>query len=136
MLTSPAAVADLKGEWAGVIRMVDHCKRMVISAFVFGAPGTGIRNFVFNLPVLLAFDVLRQALIAARDQGSFSCKSGNLGPLLSSAKSSLTWTDWQALKEGVDRRNKIAHDGEIFDQKQCLTDVANIETQLTAWSII
>ena len=52
------------------------------------------------------------------------------------ARDTLDWIDWKSLREGVRRRNQVAHDGELFDSTQCLQDIANVEAQLVAWGII
>jgi hypothetical protein len=90
---------------------------------------------VYNLPLLLAFDVLKQALLSARDEGQFACRRSQLGDLMDSAKSRLNWIDWDYLREGVRRRNEVAHDGKLFPAEQCLKDIAGVESQLVAWGM-
>jgi hypothetical protein len=146
MKLSSTTVEKLKSEWTGVVLMRNRMKRIVMFAFVGGSPGSGfsalavsaVRDIVYNLPLLLAFDVLKQALAEAKNENLFVC-SGNrpgLTQLMHCGKHSLPWIDWDALLKGIQHRNAIAHDGELFDQEQCLQDIASVETQLLAWDII
>lgn len=91
---------------------------------------------MYNLPLLLAFDVLGQVLREARKQGCFACKRGTLGDLMDAAKTTLVWIDWDELRAGVHRRNGIAHDGELFSANICGKDIENIQGQLVAWGVI
>jgi hypothetical protein len=117
--------------------MQERLSMLTATAFAFGL----IRPFaltdaVANLPVLLAFDVLGQVLQQLRDEGRFRCKREQLGVLMDDAQTSLAWLDWPALRDGVRRRNEIAHDGKLFDRKQCWDDVRRIEQQLMAWGVL
>lgn len=137
MLLSPTAVAELRAEWIGVVQMRDRMKTLVTVTFATGAlTGPALRNVVYNLPLLLAFDVLKQALAKARDESLFVCSRNQLGDLIECGKDSLPWIDWDVLREGVRRRNAVAHDGELIDGKQCLKDITSVEVQLVAWNII
>ncbi len=55
---------------------------------------------------------------------------------MDSAKESLPWIDWNGLREGVRRRNEVAHDGRLFDSAQAIQDFESVEAQLVAWGII
>ncbi len=137
MIVSTAASAVLSSEWTGVIRMCDRMKLLVIATFAGGAiTGTALRNVVYNLPLLLALDVLKQALVQARDEKLFACSRTQLGDLMESARDSLPWIDWKGLREGVRRRNEVAHDGKLVDSEQCIQDIASVEAQLVAWGVI
>ena len=141
MILSTNAVAELKSEWAGVVKMRDRMKTVVIVTFAGGAlTGSALRDIVYNLPLLLAFDVLKQTLTKAKYEGLLKCpkKTSSLGGLMKCAEHSLSiqWIDWDTLHEGKCRRNAVAHDGELFGQKQCLQDIASVEDQLRAWKII
>ena len=101
-----------------------------------GVMAIKLRDVVYNLPMLLAFDVLRQVLLAAHKEGQFRCRRRQLGDLMDSAKTTLTWKDWDELRAGVRRRNEIAHEGKLFDNTECLKDIMNVQEQLVAWGII
>jgi hypothetical protein len=144
MKLSSATVEKLRVEWDGVVQMRTRMESIVMGTFAGGSPlsgfsslaGFAVRDIVYNLPLLLAFDVLKQVLAKARDESLFVCSRNQLGDLMESGKDFLPWIDWDALREGVRRRNAVAHDGELFDGKQCLKDIGSVEAQLVAWNII
>jgi hypothetical protein len=136
MLTDAATIADLQSEWTGVIKMRDRMQKVVTFSFVAGSIPSSATGVVYNLPVLLAFDVLGQVLRAARGEGLFACNSDHPGPLMDCAKTAFSWLDWDELRAGIRRRNEIAHDGQLFDGAQCLKDIANVEKQLMEWGLI
>jgi hypothetical protein len=136
LITNPATLAMLQSEWMGVVRMRERMQSLVTATFAFGAiTAPALSSVLYNLPLLLAFDLLKGALSAARDEGKFECKRSQLGDLMDAAKGVVAWIDWASLREGVRRRNKVAHDGELFDSTQCLQDIQRIEEQLVAWGI-
>ncbi len=137
MIVNTAAGAALSTEWTGVVRMLDRMKKLVVGTFAGGGmTAPGLAMVIYNLPLLLAFDVLKQSLVQARDENSFTCSRGELGKLMKSARNSLPWIDWKGLRDGVQRRNEVAHDGKLFDSAQCIQDIANVEAQLVSWGII
>src|ERR1017187_9763197 len=98
MLTDPSAVQELKEEWEGARLMLRNMCRHVRGAF-FGMRQPGLAHVVYNLPLLLACDVLEQALLKAKERYRF--KSGSsLGRLMEGAKSepAITWVDYPALE--------------------------------------
>jgi hypothetical protein len=83
MIKDPDCLTNLQEEWTGVSKMRDRMKMLLAATFTggaFTAPALG--GIVYNLPLLLAYDVLGQVLRALRDQGEFACKSSFLGPLV------------------------------------------------------
>lgn len=137
MITNPDALTNLQTEWDQVMAMRDRMRHLVISTFIvdqYQSPAFG--NVVYNLPFLLAFDVLRQVLLQAEDEGHFAGSYRHLAGLMESAKTSLPWNDWQCIREGVERRNEVAQCGKLLGDIQCLQDIAAIESQLIAWRII
>ncbi len=137
MIVNTAAGAALSTEWTGVVRMLDRMKKLVVGTFAGGGmTAPGLAMVIYNLPLLLAFDVLKQVLVQARDEKSFACSAGQLGALMDSAKDSLPWIDWKGLREGVRRRNEVAHDGKLFDSAQAIQDIESVKAQLVAWGII
>jgi len=114
MIKDPDTLTRLRAEWAGVTKMIERMKMLLAGTFAggaFTAPALG--GIVYNLPLLLAFDVLAQTLRALRDQNEFKCRSDSLGRLLEAGKGTVSWVDWQAIRTGVDLRNAVAHAGKI-----------------------
>lgn len=138
MVLSPTTVEELRSAWTGVVQMRERMKTIVVVTFAGGAlTGSTLRDVAYNLPLLLAFDVLKQALAEAANEKLFVCSPrATLGKLMDSGKDSLSWIDWENLREGVRRRNAVAHDGVLVDGKQCLQDIDSVEAQLFAWKIL
>ena len=137
MIENPSSLAILQAELDGVVRMRDRIRNLVISTLAFDAkksPAFG--DLLYNLPFLLAFGVLKEALLQAREEGRFTSSRPQLGDLIDSAKNSLQWIDWQCLREAVKRRNEVMQNGRLLGDVQCLQDIADVEAQLIAWDII
>ena len=137
MIMNLNSVATLQAEWDGAARMRDRVRHLVISTFAFDAkksPAFG--DLLYNLPFLLAFSVLKEVLLQAREEGRFTSSRPQLGDLIDSAKNSLPWIDWQCLREAVKRRNEVMQNGRLLGDVQCLQDIAEVEAQLIAWDII
>ena len=137
MIENLNSLSTLQAKWHGVIRMRERMDQLVISTFAFDpitSPVFG--NILYNLPLQLAFDVLRQALLqASTERQNIGCQA-QLGDLMEDARYSLRWIDWQCLREGVQRGYELAYNGKLFGDVQCLQDITNIEAQLLAWGIL
>ena len=137
MFANPQSLATLQAEWDGVVQMRERMNHLVITTFAYdpiASPAFG--NILYNLPLLLAFDVLKHVLLQAKEEGLFPLSGRRLGDLMDSAQVSLPWIDWQCLREGVTSRNEVAHEGRLLGDKQCLQHIAEIEAQLAAWGVI
>jgi hypothetical protein len=137
MIADPETLSTLRSEWAGVLLMVNRMRSLATATFAGGSFAKPA-NVIYNIPLLLAFDVLKQTLQAMRDEGRFQCKSKNpsLGTLLRDARKSVPWIDWGALKDGKCRRNAVAHDGVLHDSVQCLGDIERVAAQLKSWGMV
>jgi hypothetical protein len=137
MIANSSSLATLQAEWQSVVRMHERVEHLVISTFAFDtkkSPAFG--DVLYNLPLLLAFDVLKQVLLQAREEGLISSSQRQLSDLMDSAKTALEWIDWQLLWEGVKRQDEVAEGNQLFGDSQCLKYIAFIEAQLVAWGII
>jgi len=117
--------------------MRERVRHLVVSTFAFDStqsPTFG--DVLYNLPLVLAFDVLTKVLLLAKDQGLFMSSESELGDLMDSAKPALSWLDWQYLREGVRFRNQVAQNAKLYGDLECLVYIARIEDQLVAWGII
>ena len=81
---------------------------------------------------MLAFDVLKQVLLQAREEGLFVSSRNQLADLLESAKKHLPWQDWEGIHTSVKSRNAVAQRGKLYGDVKCLQDIAMIEAQLQA----
>jgi hypothetical protein len=117
--------------------MRERMQNLVVSTFAFNVSTSPIfGDIFFNLPLRLAFDVLKKVLLLAKDEGLITTSQQSLVDLMDSARTSLAWNNWQDLREAVRRRNEVVHVGKLFGDEQCLHDIADVETQLITWRII
>ena len=128
MIADTDELTKLQSEWAGVVHMLNRMKTLVTVTFATGGiTGNALGNVVYNLPLLLAFDVLKQSLVQARNEGLIVDSRNQLGALMDSGQEALQWIDWDGLRGGVRRRNEVAHDGKLFDSQQCIQSVEHYQ---------
>ena len=117
--------------------MRERMRHLVVSTFALNTLTSPVfGDILYNLPFLLAFDVLKQVLLQAKEDGQFIGSGYQLGDLMDGAKTSLPWIDWQCLQDGAKRQSEVARDGKLYGDVRCLQDIADIEAQLVAWRII
>ena len=85
----------------------------------------------FNLPVVLAFSLLDEVLGDFAAQGAYSVRSGAmLGEKMSASKQSICWLDYAEVEAAKNRRNKLAHNGELISKIDCLQIVELVGNEL------
>jgi len=117
--------------------MRQRIRNLVVSTFAFDAiqsPTFG--DVLYNLPLILAFNVLAQALLLAKDEGLISSSGTQLEDLMDGAKTAISWLDWHYLRDGIQLRNEVSQNSKLFGDLLCLRYIAHIEEQLIAWGII
>jgi hypothetical protein len=137
MIVNPNSLTTLQTEWEVAIHMRERMQNLVASTSAFNAstsPAFG--DILYNLPFRLAFDVLKNVLLHAKEEGLIRTSQERLADLMDSAITSLPWNNWQGLREAVIRRNEVVHGGKLLGDEQCLQDIADIEAQLLAWGVI
>lgn len=134
LISNGDELKKLASDWEGAEKMRDRMQKPVGGAFAGLAQGT-VPDALYNLPLLLAFDVLRGALRVVKKEGRFTSERNSLGSLMKAAEKAIPWIDYKALRKGMKRRNAVAHDGELFPADVCLRDIANVSAQLRAWGI-
>ena len=137
MIANPSSLADLQAEWQTVVQMRERIQALAASTFAFDAstsPAFG--GILYNLPFRLAFDVLKKVLLQAKNEGLITTSQQRLDDLVESASKSLSWNNWQALRDAVRRRNEVVHEGKLLGDEQCLQDIAEVEAQLIAWRVL
>ena len=137
MMENLNSLAALQTEWQDVIRMRERMDQLVISMFAsdpITSPVFG--NILYNLPFLLAIEVLKQALLQLGKVGQWMDPRYPLRDLMDRAENSVAWIDWQCLRENAERGNELACYGRLFGDEQCLQGIAAIEAQLLAWGVI
>jgi hypothetical protein len=88
-----------------------------------------------NLALVLAYEALEDALQCLRNGGVFACASWKLGILMQQSQSKLQWLDYVTVDEGRDKRNKLAHEGQLLDDAECRRFVSAVGAQLRAWGV-
>jgi hypothetical protein len=137
MIANPSTLTALQAEWQAVVHMRERMRALAASTFAFDAstsPAFG--DILYNLPFRLAFDVLKKVLLQAKAEGIITTSQQRLADLVDSASNTLSWNNWQALRDAVRRRNEVVHEGKLLGDEQCLQDIADVEAQLIAWRII
>jgi len=112
MAIDPGTLLTLQDQWDGVVRMRERMDHLVISTFAFDpitSPVFG--DILYNLPLTLAINVLNAALAQVSDVGL-------------------------VMQEILQRGHELAQQGKLFGDKQCLRDIAAIESQLLNWGLI
>jgi hypothetical protein len=125
----------IAAEWNGVELMLDRMRKISVGSFG-SLGGVGVPKVVYNLPLLLSTDVLCQALKKASEESLFECRRSNLGALIRASENALSWEDWDNIIHIVTERNKIAHDGELFEAEFCINSIASIKKQLELWQVL
>ena len=137
MIVTLNSMVALKNQWQGVVQMRERMDHLVLTTFAFDPITSPIfGNILYNLPLLLAFDVLKQVLLQTNERDQSTDFQHQLGDLMDSTKASLAWIDWQSLREGVERLTEVQYGGKLLGDKQCLQDIEHVESQLVAWGVI
>ena len=128
----------LQDEWAGVKALREKLKRSSFASvgIVGGTLTFELANAAHNLPFLHAFSKLNSVLEELAKDGHFQCNSQFLGALVKKSEEALSWQDYTLICEGVELRNKLAHQGHILERGDCWKFVDAIEKELSAWNII
>src|ERR1051325_7749882 len=120
MISNPNSRATLQAEWQGVVRMRERITQLVFSTSAFNAKSSpSFGDILYNLPLHLAFEVLIQALLQAKDEGYFTNSQRQLADLMDSAKTAFEWIDWDFLWEGLKGNGEVAEGGQLFEDRQC-----------------
>ena len=59
-----------------------------------------------------------------------------MGLLYQGSEDSLSWQDYDGIGRVVDKRNGLAHRGEIVESQDCMDFIERIRVELEAWGII
>jgi hypothetical protein len=128
---------EIRMSWHGVREFREKLQRAVLASFAFGGlPQPFLADAGHNLPLLHAFAVLNEVLQQLRDEGHFTCKGFFLGALMNASADALPWVDFALVKEGVARRNDVAHKGMVLPRTDCWKYIDAVETQLREWNVV
>jgi hypothetical protein len=135
LITDARALATIRTEWAAVVKVREHMRKLMSGPVGSIADGA-LHSVVYNLPLLLAFNVLEKVLRALKRQRQIPGSSEQLGDLLDMFQGDPSWLEWSVLRDGERRRHAIGGSGELFSGVECLTDIEAVEEQLGAWEIL
>jgi len=91
-----------------------------------------------NLPFLLAYAILDQALAELIDQGTIQChkKRPLLGEKMAASVNALPWKNYALVDSRKTARNDLAHEAKLLDKIDCFRFIDAIETELKAWNVL
>jgi len=135
LITDQAALLAIRSEWSAVVRVRDRMRNLMTGPVGSIADGA-LHSVVYNLPLLLAFNVLERVLQALKKQRQIPGHGERLGELMDIFQGDPSWLEWSVLRDGERRRHAIEHDGELFPGVDCLADIAAVEEQLAAWQLL
>jgi hypothetical protein len=138
MIRDATVLAEIRKNWTGVEAL---CSKLQVSAFAsMGLVGGNfpfvLSNAAHNLPFMHAFAVLNNTLLQFADEDHFTCRSKFLRPLLTKSETALPWHDFGLISIGVDRRNEVAHKGQLLNREECWKYIDAIRSQLSGWGIL
>jgi len=91
----------------------------------------------YNLPLVLAFAVLDEALGEHIQQGTFKCGDRRpplLGAKMSASRNAIPWQDYSLVELGKTARNKLTHEAQFIPKADCFKFIDAIERELKAWA--
>lgn len=138
MIRDSVALAEVRSGWAGVEVLRE---RLRLSAFssqgvTGGSFPFALADAAHNLPFIHAFAMLNDVLEQLASEGHFGCRSHYLGALLTSSETALPWRNFTLIKSGANRRNDVAHRGQLLERGDCWMYVDAIKAELSAWGIV
>lgn len=137
MISDSIALAEIRASWQGVEALRGRVQRALLGAFAQGGSSAIFAaDAANNLPFVHACAVLNDILGELAREGRFSCKSIFLGRLLAASEEKLPWNDFALIKEGVERRNGVAHRGELLPRGDCWKYIDAIKAELVAWGVL
>ncbi len=135
LITDGGTVATIRSEWSAVVTVRERMRNLMAGPVGSIADGA-LYSVVYNLPLLLAFNVLERALRALKKQRQIPGQEQQLGELMDLFQGDPSWLEWSVLRDGERRRHAIMHTGELFSGVECLADIAAVEEQLDAWGML
>ncbi len=137
MISDKNVLTEVKASWGGVEALRDKLQRALLGSFAEGGSfAIFAADAAHNLPFMHAYSVLNDTLKQLSVEDHFKCKSIFLGALLDASKDNLEWRDFSLIKEGADRRNGVAHRGDILPRADCWKYIDAVREQLLAWKVL
>ena len=137
MIHDAKALEALGEEWHALRRSQGKLQINITAAFARGAfflPQIADNIYALLLP--FGFSVLEHTLQQMRDEGTFGCKSSQLKALMSSSKTTIPWSDYQAVDAGREVRNQLTHEQIIPSHVETFQILDEIERELIGWEVL
>jgi hypothetical protein len=137
MIRDPETQSEIAQQWAALRKLCAGSHRQ---SQIAGGPfinETPPDSF-YNLPFLLAFAVLDEALGELIVQGTIQCRKRRplLGDKMAASVNVLSWRDYALVDTGKAARNELAHEARLLAKVDCFRFIDAIENELRAWSIL
>jgi hypothetical protein len=138
MIKHATARAEVQLGWAVVEALRDSLQVSANASVgvIGGSFPFQLANAAHNLPFVHAFAVLNDVLEQLAKEGHFACKSIFLGALLQKSEKPLPWRDYALISAGVNRRNDVAHRGQLLERGECWKYIDAVKEELAGWGII
>jgi hypothetical protein len=137
MITDIVALNEIRQSWRGIEALRDKLQRAILGSIASGGNfALFASDAAHNLPFVHAYAVLNDVLEQLAQENQFQCKSIFLGTLLDASKNILPWANFTLLKKGADRRNDVAHRGDVLPRGECWQYIDAIKNELISWKIL
>jgi hypothetical protein len=134
MIRNPEVLTDLSEKLAAIAKLSQRVNSGL--NIVHGTPVLAtVPEHYYNIAFILAYEALEDALLCLRREGAFACASDGLYRLMQRSQPSVAWLDFATVDDGRDRRNKLAHEGQLVANPECLRFIATVDAQLRAWGV-
>ena len=137
MISDQSALAEIRKSWRGVEALRGKVQRALLGSVAQGGSfAIFAADAAHNLPFMHAYSVLNDVLRQLSLEGHFKCKSIFLGPLLDASEHKLSWKNFCLINEGKDRRNDVAHRGDVLLRGDCWQYIDAVHEQLLRWQVL
>lgn len=97
---------------------------------------TQVSDDIYALLLPFGYSVLEKALLCSKEEGRFSCTSGQLWPMMAASRMVLEWKDFDAVDRGRKARNALAHERVVPASSVTFQSLDAIERELIGWHIL
>jgi hypothetical protein len=135
MIKDPNVRAEIDHEWTTVRVLTSLNRTRIIPSLI--ADETPPDEF-YNLPLVLAYCALDDALKQLCIEGVFSCTKNNLSARMQASLNSTTlkWKNYDLVDEGRRARNKLAHEAVLHSKYICFRFINAIEDEFRNWALL
>lgn len=137
MIRDAQALASFTQEWDALRRSQGKLQINITASFARGAwflPQ--IADSIYALLLPFGFSVLEHVLQQMRDEGAFASKSSQLRALMVSSRTTIPWSDYQAIDLGRAVRNKLTHEQVIPPHADTFRILDEIEREFIGWKVL